>query len=87
VSRRRKRLHMKRSRTLYLLPPIRDDMPIELKNALALRNQCSTSGRCPSCGVTPTFAVDSHGFAHLIFEHEAGCRALTDEAAADWGLA
>lgn len=33
-----------------ILPDIPDDAPVELKNAIAVRNEASRTGRCPGCG-------------------------------------
>jgi hypothetical protein len=69
--------------TLYVLPEIRDEWPVELKDALAIRNACATEGRCPSCGVVGVLSADTEldGLFHYTFEHEIWCGALTDEAA------
>jgi hypothetical protein len=70
-------------KTLYVLPEIRDDDPVELKNALAIRNACATEGRCPGCGVVGVVYPDAEheGLWHYTFRHENWCRALTDDAA------
>ncbi len=66
-------------RALYLLRRIPDDAPTRFKNALAIRNACATSGRCPDCGVRGTVhGPDERGFMHLVFEHVDGCGVLTD---------
>lgn len=68
---------------LYLLPPIPEDVPAVFKNALALRNQASTAGVCPSCGARGELTgPDSSGFLHLTFRHEDSCGALLDPGAA-----
>ena len=36
------------------LPRIDDDLPTEVKNQLAARNQTWVDGVCPSCGATPS---------------------------------
>ena len=68
---------------LYVLPEIRDDLPSELKNALAIRNACATEGVCPGCGVVGVLEADAkyEGIFHYTFQHEPWCGALTDEAA------
>jgi hypothetical protein len=72
-----------KQRTLYLLPPIPDDAPAELKNALAIRNACATEGRCPDCHTHGELTgPDTAGFYHLTFRHEDWCRVLRDEDAA-----
>jgi hypothetical protein len=69
-------------RTLFVLPSIPDDLPVETKNAIAVRNACSVRGRCPDCGAHGQLAgPDALGYLHLVFLHERGCDALTDEAA------
>ena len=68
-------------RVLMLLAPIPDDAPVELKNALGLRNRCATEGRCPSCGAIPEITWDGNGIGHLTFRHDDDCPVLTDEAA------
>lgn len=68
----------RRGGVLFVLPEIRDDLPVAVKNALALRNACTVNGRCPSCGaVASRFRVE-HGIHHATFEHEDWCRALVD---------
>jgi hypothetical protein len=69
-------------RVLYLLPSIDDDLDIETKNALALRNAASASGVCPSCGATAELYADRKLALvfHAVFRHESWCRALTDAA-------
>ena len=64
---------------LYVLPSIPDDAPDGLKDGLAIRNVCMTEGRCPACGVTPTYSVDDTGIGHLTFAHEDECRVLRDD--------
>lgn len=80
---RRSRVPGTYKRTLYVLPSIPDDLDEETKNALAIRNAASTTGRCPDCGVTPTVYLDREfeSVAHAVFEHEPTCRSLTDGAA------
>ncbi len=69
-------------RVLYLLPPIDDDLDVETKNALAVRNAASASGVCPSCGATAEVYADRRltRVFHAVFRHESWCRALTDAA-------
>jgi hypothetical protein len=69
-------------RVLYMLPPIDDDLDVETKNALALRNAASTSGVCPSCGATAEVYADPEYALvfHAVFRHESWCLALTDAA-------
>jgi hypothetical protein len=70
-------------RTLYVLPEIPDDYPVELKNAIAIRNACATEGKCPGCGAVGELHEDEQhaGLFHWVFQHEPWCGALTDEAA------
>ncbi len=65
-----------------MLPTIDDDLDVNTKNALALRNTASTSGICPSCGATAeVYADPEHAQVfHAVFHHESWCRALTDAA-------
>jgi hypothetical protein len=71
-------------KTLYVLPEIRDSDPVELKNALAIRNACATQGRCPGCGAVGELQPDEEydGLWHCTFRHESWCGVLTDEAVA-----
>jgi hypothetical protein len=80
---RRPRIPGMRKRTLFILPEIHDDDPPELKNALAIRNACTTEGRCPDCGAVGELNPDADypGIFHYTFRHEPWCGALTDEAA------
>jgi hypothetical protein len=70
-------------KALFVLPEIHDDDPVELKNALAIRNSCATEGRCRGCGVIGEVRpdVEHANIFHYVFEHEHWCPALTDEAA------
>lgn len=61
--------------TLYVLPPIPDDAPAELKDGLAIRNACAVEGRCPTCGVAPEVIADPE-LAGL--HHADDCRATLD---------
>jgi hypothetical protein len=67
-----------------VLPEIPDDAPVELKDALAVRNAASVAGECPSCGATPELHVDcKHRLLfHAVFRHSAECGALTNGEAA-----
>jgi hypothetical protein len=70
-------------RVLYLLPEIPDGAPEDLKDALAIRNACATSGVCPDCGARGELTgPDGHGFFHLTFRHEDECDVLRDPEAA-----
>jgi hypothetical protein len=66
-------------RVLYLLPPIHDDLPSELKNAIALRNSCTVEGECPACGATREVTRLAPLVYIASFEHEASCAALLAE--------
>lgn len=81
---RRSRVPSTYRRTLLLLPSIPDDLEPEIKNALAIRNAASTTGRCPDCGAEPAIHRDPENelLIHAVFEHEPECRALTDKTAA-----
>jgi hypothetical protein len=85
VSRRRSRVpgtSSKPFKALYLLAEIPDAASEALKNGLAIRKAASTSGVCPDCGARGEIrGPDARGFLHLVFEHEQGCGAYTDEAA------
>jgi hypothetical protein len=69
---------------LLLLPGIPDDLEPAEKNALALRNACSTEGKCPGCGTVGELHPDREFAAlwHYVFEHEDWCAVLSDEDAA-----
>jgi hypothetical protein len=67
------------TRVLYLLSEIPDDLPVDAKNALALRNQCTAEGRCPSCGCEPKLEELAPDVWFARFEHDAGCGALLEE--------
>lgn len=69
-------------RTLYLLPSIPDDSPVEIKNGLAIRNACAIQGRCPACGTVPDLTLDQHGIWHLTFRHDYDCPCLRNGEAA-----
>ena len=68
-------------RTLFVLPSIPDDAPEELKDAIAIRNACTTEGRCPVCGAIGEVAPDPKyaGIYHITFRHEDFCPVLRDE--------
>jgi hypothetical protein len=68
---------------VFVLPVIDDAADEATKNVTAIRNACLVEGRCPECGVVGVLGADPNydGIYHLTFEHEAWCRALTDEAA------
>ena len=72
---------MRSDRVLLVLPTIDDDLPANVKNALAIRNAASASGKCPDCGALGTIERVSHGVYSVTFRHEPDCGALTDEAA------
>ena len=42
---------------LLLLSEIRDDLPADVKNGLAIRNACAIEGRCPVCHAEPELRV------------------------------
>ena len=71
-----------RGRTLFVLPEIDDDDDPARKDALAIRNACNLTGRCPSCGCTVELEpdADESGLIHGYFRHEDGCPVLTTEA-------
>ena len=72
-----------RSRALFVLPPIPDELDERVKDGLAIRNAASASGVCPSCGTTGELrGPDEHGLMHVVFEHEPGCGVLDDGKAA-----
>lgn len=77
--------HRRTPSTLFVLPEIADDLDVETKNALAIRNAASTSGRCPDCGAEPELYRDREheGIWHAVFRHEPNCGALTDAPAGE----
>ncbi len=82
MSKRRRIPGMKSDRVLLVLPPIDDDLPADVKNALAIRNAASASGRCPDCGALGTIERVAAGVFSATFRHEPGCGALTDDGRA-----
>jgi len=79
---RRIRRQLAEGRAICLVPPIPDDASPALKNALAIRNAASASGRC-ACGAEGRIVgPDEDGALHLRFEHEDDCTA-TDGAIAE----
>lgn len=72
------------SRTVYILPQIRDDDTPARKDALAIRNACTVQGRCPCCGAIGELEADAEiaGLSHLTFRHEDWCDVFTDGEAA-----
>jgi hypothetical protein len=58
---------------LFVLPSIDDELPTEMKNSIAVRNQANVELRCPDCGAEPEFHLDDHGMGHLVFWHEEWC--------------
>lgn len=75
---RRFRRQLAQHRTLHLLPCIPDDAATGLKNDLAMRNEASTSGRCPGCGATVELSgpILPGTVVHAVFRHDDGCPAL-----------
>lgn len=70
--------------TLYVLPAILDDDPVELKNGIAIRNACAVEGKCPACGAVGELYADKtlDGLFHLLYQHEDECPVLRDGEAA-----
>lgn len=70
----------RRHRALYVLPSVTDDTDPKVKNALAIRNAASVSGRCPSCGAVMQIVSWEPGeIGEARMEHEHDCPALVDE--------
>ncbi len=71
-------------RALYALPTIPDHLEPELKNALAIRNQCAVDGVCPACHAVGEITPDDHHplVYHFTFRHEPWCPCLRDDEAA-----
>jgi hypothetical protein len=68
-----------RPRVLYVLPPIPDDLDDATKDALAVRNACTTEGHCPACGCKGELTgPDEQGTYTLTFRHESDCIAQLD---------
>lgn len=85
MSRRPPRVPPTPRRTLFVLPEVRDDWPVALKDSIAVRNAASVSGVCPVCGARAEVVPDPDvvGLWHAWFAHEPECPALTgDEVAA-----
>jgi hypothetical protein len=66
------------SRVLFVLPAIPDEFDELTKNAIALRNTCATSGRCPACGTRGEWHPVEPGIWRLVFRHQDGCPVLRD---------
>ena len=66
---------------MFVLPEIDDDDDPARKDAMAIRNACNLTGRCPSCECTVEVEADSDhpGLTHGYFRHEDGCPVLLDE--------
>lgn len=74
----RRRLH-RHGTALHLIPGIPDDADPKVKDALALRNTASVTGRCPCCGATFETTWFAPGrIGQQVMEHESWCEALTD---------
>ncbi len=75
---RRYRRQITRRRTLHVLPSIPEDAPVALKNGLAMRNQASTTGRCPGCGAEVELdgPITPDAVVHGVFRHDDDCPAL-----------
>jgi hypothetical protein len=85
VSRRRPRIPGTRTRrVLFVLPSIPDELDPAAKNALAIRNACTTEGFCRGCGAVGVIRRDRElaGLWHYVFEHENWCPVVSDEDAA-----
>jgi hypothetical protein len=82
VSRRKRIPCTRRPKALFVLPAIPDEAPAAVKNALAIRNQCSVEGHCPACDAEPELYLDQHGIHHLVFRHDEDCPCLRDGEAA-----
>jgi hypothetical protein len=67
---------------MFVLPSIADSLDEKVKDGLAIRNACTTSGRCPVCGCTPDLYLDRVGVRHLVFRHADDCPVLRDSY--DW---
>jgi ribosomal protein L32 len=65
-------------RTLVITPTIPDDASPELKDALAIRNAATATGRCPSCGAVAKIVTPPTpgGAGEAWMAHEDGCPAL-----------
>lgn len=80
---RRYRKRIRQSPTLFVLPGIGDDLPVELKDALAVRNATDMNGCCPRCGAEPERedgtpfdgTIEVGTVTHLYFRHEFDCPA------------
>ena len=62
---------------LFVLPELRDEMPPELREAIARRRNAALTGRC-ACGAVRS--VSSAG--RISFGHESGCDADDDSVLA-----
>jgi hypothetical protein len=69
-------------RVLFALPEIPDALNAETKNALAIRNQSTVEGKCPSCGCEPEIRRLEPLVFVARFTHADECPAFRDEDAA-----
>jgi hypothetical protein len=69
---------------LFVLPGISDDLTVDQKNGLAIRNATNVAGRCPVCGCEGELFTDREhaGVLRLLFRHEDDCPATRDPEAA-----
>lgn len=80
AGRRHRRAVAKRS--LFVVQEIPESADSAMKDALAIRNAATLSGRCPSCGASAKLVVPPRpgrvGEARMA--HESGCPALLKSA-------
>jgi hypothetical protein len=73
----RRRVHRSGGRrVLFVLSSIPDDATPQIKNALAIRNAASRSGRCPSCRAVVRVEQLGPRIYRGRFEHKPGCAVL-----------
>ena len=63
-----------RDGAIFVLPKLTEDMPTDLKDALAIRREATISGRC-KCGAALSIATAAGGFASAVMNHEQDCPA------------
>jgi hypothetical protein len=77
------RRRIRRGGVLFVLPSIPDAAPAEIKDALAIRNTASRTGRCPRClaGVEYDGPLEPGKVAQAWMAHEEWCPAGNERLA------
>ncbi len=69
---------LNQEKTVHVLPSIPDDASPALKDAIAIRNAASTTGRCQCGAEVEIVGRDEIGVIHALFVHEDDCPAADD---------